>query len=72
MKGPGIQQFKGNNLTNMKGSNFLSLQNFRYILRFDFFFLAMFRTTRGQRRKKKLKLNSLITRLFSKGPSETD
>ena len=52
MKGPGIQQFKGNNLTNMKGSNFLSLQNFRYILRFDFFFLAMFRTTRGQRRKK--------------------
>ena len=37
----------------MKGSNFLSLQNFRYILRFDFFFFfAMFRTMRGHRRKK--------------------
>ena len=61
----------------MKGSNFLSLQNFRYmyILRFDFFFFfffAMFRTMRGHRREKKLKSNSLITGLFSKGPSETD
>ena len=68
-------KFKGNNSTNMKGSNFLSLQNFRYmyILRFDFFFFfAMFRTMRGHRREKKLKPNSLITGLFSKGPSETD
>ena len=56
----------------MKGSKFLSLQNFRYILRFDFFFFAMFRTMRGHRRKKKLKSNSLITGLFSKGPSETN
>ena len=30
-------KLKGNNSTNMKGSNFLSLQNFRSILRFDFF-----------------------------------
>ena len=43
-----------------------------YILRFDFFFFAMFRTMRGHRRGKKLKSNSLITGLFSKGPSETD
>ena len=44
----------------------MSLQNFRYILRFDFFF-AMFRTIRGQRRKKKPEIEQSDYKAVFKG-----
>ena len=67
MKGPGIQQFKGNNSMNMKGSSFLSLQNFRYIHRFDFFFFGHVQNNERSEEKKKTEIEQSDYKVVFKG-----